>query len=222
MKTSASAKRGKPVEPIKRKKAEDPEKLLQAGMGSFYPHDGPEARVKIRFIQLTSDNQAIITVLVGATFYSATVSREHAINSSDLYDIIVENGVYRHIRQKIIYNTNNETRLQTLELPSVKVEPGEVHSIALYAPKNTVLRLDQFIDTVFSRTLYHLRDGTKKFVIKTSGNRVFEHPIEPGTGPLGVPGDFEIHEDEGYVRLITHRLMLNSIIRDEGSPIWLP
>jgi len=117
MNTSLPAKREELLKSFTRKKANDPEKLLQACMGSFYPDDSVDHRVLIRFIELVDENQAIITARVLNDFYSAAVSRDRAINSSTPYDIIVENGEYRHIQQKIISNTNNETRLNTLELP---------------------------------------------------------------------------------------------------------
>lgn len=98
-----------------------------------------------------------------------------------------------------------------------------INKFALYAPKNTVIHVDGIIDTVKYRILYHLENGTDKCVLKTSGNHIFEHIIEPGTGPFGVPGDFEIYENAGYISLITRRLMPSAnYIRDDSIAILLP
>lgn len=223
MKPLAATKREELLKSSTRKKA-DPEKLLQACMDSFYPDDGVDHKVLIRFIELKSDDQAVITIRVYNDYYSATVSSERAINCSAPYDIIIKDGDFHHIRQKVISDTiEKKTLIITDELPPIAPESGTPHEIALYAPKGTVIFPQSEVDTVKYRTLYHLGNNDRKFVIKTTGNKVYEYTIQPGTGPFGVPGDFEVYHDVDYVSLITNRVMSwDSYIRESSVAIFKP
>ncbi|MFQ6573631.1 hypothetical protein [Pseudomonas sp. UM16] len=205
------------------KKAKNPESLLYAHTGNYYPTRSFNQRVSIRFIELTGPDTAIITIRTGNEFYSTTVSRDAAYANSETHDIIVENGQFRYITEKIVSDTNKPVELITYEIPSDILESGENHPIALYAPKNTVIRITGTLDTVKYRTLHHLEDGTSKFVIRTIGNKVFEHSIDTRDfGTLALPGDFVVYENTGYVSLVTMRTMpFDNYIREETAPIVL-
>ncbi|TDF80036.1 hypothetical protein [Pseudomonas sp. H9] len=204
--------------------AQNPQSLLHAHMGSYYPGRSVNQRVTLRLIELSGPDEATIIIRVENTHYSATVSRDLAYAYADAFDIIVENGQFRHISEKIVSDTNKPVELITLELPPDRPEQGEKKPIALYAPKNTVISIAGTFDTIKHRTLYHFKNNTSKIVATTIGNRVFEHEVDSDTfGTFVVPGDFTIYENSGYISLVTLRTMpFDNHIRGEDSPIVLP
>ncbi|MEG1040667.1 MAG: hypothetical protein RSE94_12200 [Pseudomonas sp.] len=216
----------KPFRPIQ--KVQNPESLLHAHMGSYYPNDSVRQRVFIRFIELTGPDEATIIIRIENDFYSATTTRNLAYANADAFDIFVKDGKFQHVAQKIVYDTDKPVDLHFYDLPPLVPENGATHEIALYAPKNTVIRIPETIDIVIYRVLYHLDNGTSKFVIKTSSGKVFEYTV-PDFNPdskletFGVPGDFVIYQDSDVVTLVTARTMpYENHLREDSVYIVLP
>ncbi|WP_286751477.1 hypothetical protein [Pseudomonas sp. UBA2522] len=206
----------------------DPEKLLQASFGSIFPEPALNHRVWVRYIELDEAlDTAVLSVQAqnvddGSTqFYTAQVTRQQAIDWSGPLDIVIVDGSYHHIEQKLVTNNPKATALKTLPCPTDALVLGEKHQAALYAPKGTVIMLPSTWETVHHRTLYHLADGTRKFIVNLGGDRHLEYPVDTSAGPLGVPGDFMAFEGSGYVSLIVGRLSERELIRDDSKPLML-
>lgn len=204
---------------------EDTESMLHAPMGSNFPTSDSNQIVKLRFIELTGSDTAIIRIYVAFKHYSSTtVSRDVAFANADLQDIVVENGQFKFISNKIVSDTDKPVELVTHELPPFTPEAGEKNEIALYAPKNTSILIKGVKDKVAYRVRYDSLDDKRKFVIKTFSGAVYEHDdTEELLAALEVPGDFSIFQGRDYVNLLGQRAMYDEHhMFTSFTPIVLP